>query len=64
MYITPKQVFEKVDFSLSETPEKPFPGQILTSLYHPIRAHVAPTDSNYIRSGEFTKKCSLGAQFL
>ena len=33
MYITPKQVFEKVDFSLSETPEKPFPGQILTSLY-------------------------------
>ena len=33
MYITPKQVFEKVDFSLSETPKKPFPGQILTSLY-------------------------------
>ena len=34
MYITPKQVFEKVDFSLSETPEKPFPRQILTSLYN------------------------------
>ena len=33
MYITPKQVFEKVNFLLSETPEKPFPGQIQTSLY-------------------------------
>ena len=41
MYITPKQVFEKVDFSLSETPEKPFPGQILTSLQLHSRQKVA-----------------------
>ena len=33
MYITPKQVFEKVDFSFAETPESVFPGCVQTSLY-------------------------------